>query len=56
MESNSQPGKINISSTTYELIKDRFQCTPRGEISVKGAGEKTMYFVEHELVHESSMA
>jgi adenylate cyclase len=56
MESNSQPGKINISSATYDLIKDRFQCTPRGEISVKGAGEKTMYFVEHELVRESSVA
>ncbi|MDZ7606900.1 MAG: adenylate/guanylate cyclase domain-containing protein [Cyclobacteriaceae bacterium] len=56
MESNSQPGKINISSATYELIKDRFQCTPRGEISVKGAGEKTMYFVEHEAVNVSSLA
>ncbi len=49
MESNSQPGKINISDTTYELIKDKFSCTPRGKISVKGAGEKTMYFVEGEL-------
>jgi len=56
MESNSQPGKINISSATYELIKDQFQCTPRGKISVKGAGEKIMYFVEHELVQVNSLA
>ena len=47
MESNSEPGKINISDTTYSLIKDRFDCTPRGEISVKGAGKKTMFFVEN---------
>jgi len=49
MESNSQPGKINVSAVTYELIKDQFQCTPRGKIAVKGAGEKTMYFVESAL-------
>jgi len=46
MESNSEPGKINVSEATYELIKEQFECTPRGKIAVKGAGEKTMYFVE----------
>lgn len=49
MESNSLPGMINISDATYELIKDKFICSPRGKIAVKGAGEKTMYFVEHAL-------
>lgn len=49
MESNSQPGKINISDNTYELIKEQFECTPRGKIAVKGAGQKTMFFVEKEL-------
>ena len=48
MESSSEPGKINISEATYELVKDRFDCTPRGHIAVKGAGEKTMYFLEKE--------
>ncbi len=47
MESNSLPGKINISDSTYEFIKDKFKCSPRGKIAVKGAGEKSMYFVEH---------
>jgi class 3 adenylate cyclase len=47
MESNSSPGKINISAATYELIKHKFECVPRGKIAVKGAGEKTMYFVEN---------
>ncbi len=49
MESNSEPGKINISKTTYELIKDQFTCTPRGAINVKGGGDKIMYFVEEEV-------
>ncbi len=49
MESNSEPGKINVSEATFALIKDYFVCTPRGKIAVKGAGEKTMYFVEKQI-------
>ena len=45
MESSSEPGKINISETTFNLIKDKFNCTPRGKIEVKGKGEIDMYFV-----------
>jgi class 3 adenylate cyclase len=46
MESYGEPGKINISGSTYELIKDKFQCTYRGEIAVKNKGDIAMYFVE----------
>jgi predicted ATPase/class 3 adenylate cyclase len=46
MESTGQPGKINISGYTYELIKDRFNCVPRGKIEVKNKGQVEMYFVE----------
>jgi adenylate cyclase len=46
MESNSEPGKINISETTYDLVKDKFNCTYRGEIEAKGKGMLKMYFVE----------
>jgi len=46
MESNGEVGKVNISSTTYELIKDIFPCTHRGKISAKNVGEVDMYFVE----------
>ncbi len=45
METNSLPGHINISNATYELIKDRFLCTEREEIEVKGKGKMKMYFV-----------
>ncbi len=48
MESNSQPGKINISGSTYELIKDYFICEYRGKLSAKGKGEIDMYFVKNE--------
>jgi class 3 adenylate cyclase len=46
MESSGAIGKVNISGTTYELVKDKFTCTYRGKISAKGKGEIDMYFVE----------
>ncbi len=46
MESNSEAGQVNISSATYELVKDKFKCNHRGKIQVKGKGELHMYFVE----------
>ena len=46
MESNSEPGKINISSKTYELISKQFKCFYRGEIPAKNKGLIHMYFVE----------
>ncbi len=45
MESNSEPGRINVSQNTYELIKDRYECQYRGEIEVKNHGSMRMYFV-----------
>jgi class 3 adenylate cyclase len=45
MECSSEPGKINISETTYQLVKDDFHCTHRGKITAKGKGEIDMYFV-----------
>ncbi len=46
MEQNSEAGRINISQTTYELIKDQFTCHYRGEIEAKNKGHLKMYFVE----------
>ena len=46
MEQNSSPGRINISQSTYELVKDHFNCEYRGEIDVKGKGVMKMYYVE----------
>ncbi|HPH81416.1 MAG TPA: adenylate/guanylate cyclase domain-containing protein [Flavobacteriales bacterium] len=46
MESSGEPGKVNISSTTYAKVKDSFSCEYRGKITAKGKGEIEMYFVE----------
>lgn len=46
MEQSSESDKINISATTYELIKDKFECSYRGEIAAKNKGDMEMYFVE----------
>jgi len=45
-ETASEPGKINVSSSTYEIIKDRFDCEYRGKIQAKGKGELDMFFVK----------
>ena len=45
MEQSSEEGRINISETTYQLVKDRFSCTYRGEREVKGKGLQKMYYV-----------
>lgn len=45
LESSGEAGRVNISSATYELIKDHFDCESRGAISAKNKGEIDMYFV-----------
>lgn len=46
MEQHSIGGKINISQTTYDLVKDKFDFEYRGEIEAKNKGAMHMYFVE----------
>jgi adenylate cyclase len=46
MASSCLPEKINISGETYELVKEKFNCSYRGRLKVKGKGEIDMYFVE----------
>jgi adenylate cyclase len=48
MESNGEPGQVNISAETYNCIKDQFSCTHRGKIWAKSVGEIDMYFVDSE--------
>ena len=45
MEQNSDKGKINISESTYQLVKDDFTFEFRGKIETKGKGAMEMYFV-----------
>ncbi|MCF8448456.1 MAG: tetratricopeptide repeat protein [Taibaiella sp.] len=45
MESSGSVGMVNISETTYNLVKDKFTCEYRGEVEAKGKGVMKMYFV-----------
>ena len=46
MESHSLPGKIQVSSTTYERLRDKYELALRGEINVKGLGPTQTWFLE----------
>jgi len=48
MENFGEAGAVNISSSTYELIKDdpTFNLHSRGKIYVKGKGDIEMWFVK----------
>ena len=45
MESSGEAGKVNISGSTFELVKDKFTCSYRGKIQTKNKGEVDMYFL-----------
>ena len=44
MESSGEPGEVNISGTTYELVKGVFECVHRGQVEAKNKGKIDMYF------------
>jgi len=46
METLGEPGRINVSASTYQEIKSVIPCVPRGNLPVKGKGEIEMYFVD----------
>ncbi len=45
MESSGEAGKVNISGTTHEFVKEYFECEYRGRMPVKYKGDLDMYFV-----------
>ena len=49
MESSGEINKINVSGTTYELIKEQFVCEYRGKVAAKNKGEIDMYFVKERI-------
>ncbi len=52
METNSEPMKINISETTYQIVKNKYNFIERGSFAVKGKGEMKMYFIDDEEFKE----
>lgn len=45
MEQNSHAGKINVSQSTYEILKNEFRFEHRGKIKIKNKDEVDMYFL-----------
>ncbi|HEY9299229.1 MAG TPA: adenylate/guanylate cyclase domain-containing protein, partial [Phormidium sp.] len=45
MESHSLPGKIQVTETTYQYLRDRYLFEQRGYINIKGKGEMLTYFL-----------
>jgi adenylate cyclase len=48
MESHGVPGRIHLSEATYDLIRDEFECEPRGTIEVRGKGAMRTWFLIRE--------
>ncbi|MDX1912891.1 MAG: adenylate/guanylate cyclase domain-containing protein, partial [Saprospiraceae bacterium] len=46
LEQGGEPGRINISAHTRELVHDVVPCRFRGNLPAKNKGEIAMYFVE----------
>lgn len=46
MESSGEAGRVNVSETTFHHVKNFFDATPRGSVSVKHKGELAMYFID----------
>jgi len=46
MESNSEPMRINVSETTYTILKKKFKFIERDTIEVKGKGSMKMFFLD----------
>jgi adenylate cyclase len=45
MESSGEPGRIQVTTSTYERLKDAYLLEPRGTIQVKGRGQMDTYWL-----------
>ena len=46
MEQAAPKGGIQVSESTYHLLKDRFKMQARGRIEIKGKGEMPVYLLK----------
>jgi class 3 adenylate cyclase len=45
MESSGEAGRISLSESIYQRVKNQFECEHRGEVDVKNKGLLDMYFL-----------
>jgi class 3 adenylate cyclase len=51
MESHGAPGKVHVTQTVRDLLKDQFEFEDRGEMEIKGKGSMKTYFLLGEKPH-----
>ncbi len=49
MESHGMPDHIQVSDSTYEILKNKYNFTDRGKIMIKGKGEMQTYFLINKI-------
>ncbi|GBO52198.1 adenylate cyclase [Pseudanabaena sp. lw0831] len=49
MESHGMPDHIQVSDSTYAILKNKYNFTNRGKIMIKGKGEMQTYFLINKL-------
>lgn len=49
LESSGEAGKVNISDSTHQLVKENYHCVYRGKIEAKNKGNIDMYFVDKKI-------
>lgn len=54
MESQGEAGKIQVSEATYMRLRDRYRFTSRGNITIKGWGIMTTYWLYNPLASGNS--
>ena len=53
MESTGVPGRIQVTETAYDYMKDRFEFEARGEVSVKGKGMMPAFLLNPENIGDA---
>ena len=46
MESSGEINKVNVSASTYQMVKNKFTTKHRGKVYAKNKGEIDMYFID----------
>lgn len=46
MESHGEPDRIHISSAMAQVLRERFEVSPRGEVEIKGKGKMQTFWLE----------
>jgi class 3 adenylate cyclase len=53
MESHGLPGEIQVTKSTYKLLKDRYELRERGYLHIKGKGKMQTYLLKGGMEQQS---